>query len=319
MDLARMLEACGREQWSVADVDLSRPPRPMSRDDEIAIVQYFTDMSGIERLAGYLFEEQRKRADDPVLKAIFASFVTDEVRHSHVAQLLADHYDVHKYRIYQANPHLVAFTPRFVELVSLLSPEIANVYITTGEIILDVALLRSIADKVDDDTVRDAMARINRDESRHIAVDFERVEYYASDAWEQALANEPSQPLKTQLRAYLALVRVLFHARPFFREVFFAPMDACDPSGKRIREAFKRVQLLAAKPRVARRPFVKFMNRVRAAYDSPLGGVLGPLCVRIAGVDPRVLTKLHTEEEARHARDASYDQLAAETLALKLG
>jgi hypothetical protein len=61
MDLDRMLENCRRDQWSVGDIDWTRKPRPMSRDDEIAIVQLFTDMSSIERLAGALFHEQERR------------------------------------------------------------------------------------------------------------------------------------------------------------------------------------------------------------------------------------------------------------------
>ena len=84
-----MLHKCRRDQWSLDDLDWSRQPRQMSRSDEIAVVQYFTNMSGIELLAGALFQEQRERTDDPVLEEIFDSFVTDEVRHSRVAAQLA--------------------------------------------------------------------------------------------------------------------------------------------------------------------------------------------------------------------------------------
>ena len=61
----------------------------------MSVVQYFTDMAQIERLAGALFVEQERRAKDPVLKEIFTTFVTDEMRHSHVAQML-DHLRVHQ-------------------------------------------------------------------------------------------------------------------------------------------------------------------------------------------------------------------------------
>ena len=61
-------------------------------DAEEAIVQLFTDMAGIERLAGALFREQGRRVADPTLRAIFATFVTDELRHAaDVAQSSADH------------------------------------------------------------------------------------------------------------------------------------------------------------------------------------------------------------------------------------
>ena len=56
----------------------------------------------------------------------------------------------------------------------------ANAYITAGELILDVALLRSLDDYVADEMSHRAMYLINRDESRHIAIDYRMVEYYAS-------------------------------------------------------------------------------------------------------------------------------------------
>src|SRR3954467_14207951 len=100
MDLARMLDKCVRDQWSINDLDWSLPPPALPRDKEEAVVQYFTDMAGIELLAGALFEVQRKTARDPVLAKIFATFVADEKRHSAVAARLAKHYDVHRYRDY---------------------------------------------------------------------------------------------------------------------------------------------------------------------------------------------------------------------------
>src|SRR6185295_3121964 len=100
-DLQRMLRLCREGQWAPGDLDWWQKPRPMAKDDEMAVVQYFTDMAQIERLAGALFVEQKRRARSPVLVEIFATFVKDEMRHSHVAQMLADHYDVHRYRAYR--------------------------------------------------------------------------------------------------------------------------------------------------------------------------------------------------------------------------
>src|SRR5215510_16140447 len=101
MDLGRMLEKCVRDQWSIDDLDWSLPPPSLPRDKEEAVVQAFVDMSGIELLAGALFEVQRDKTDDPTLKKIFATFVVDEKRHSAVAARLAKYYDVHRYRDYK--------------------------------------------------------------------------------------------------------------------------------------------------------------------------------------------------------------------------
>ena len=79
MDLSRLLEMCRRDQWQVGDLDWTRAPRPMDRATEEAVVQYFTDMAGIERLAGALFLEQGRRAKDPVAQEIFRYCYIDEL------------------------------------------------------------------------------------------------------------------------------------------------------------------------------------------------------------------------------------------------
>jgi hypothetical protein len=267
-----MLERCRRDQWTPDDIDWSPPPRPLSAEEESAFVQHFTDMAGIERLAGALFEEQRARATDPVLREIFASFVTDELRHSDVAARLARRFDVHGYREYRPNPALVRFTPNFRDAVRYLSAEIANVYITTGELILDVALLRSLNDAVADPVCAAAMEKINQDESRHIAIDFHMMEYYSSPAYQADLAREPEPPLAQRLRAYHAFGNMFRHAAPFFRDVFFRTMDRVDPTGRRLVEAFKRIQLVSAKPQVCARPFVRFLLAMQRTFEHPVLG-----------------------------------------------
>lgn len=319
MNPERMLEMCRKGQWNVdVDLDWSVPPRPMSREEEMAIVQYFTDMAGIELLAGALFEEQRKRVEDPTMKKIFATFVADEKRHSEVALRLADYYNVHKYKEYEMSPALAKFAPNFVDAVKYLSAEIANVYITGGELILDVALLRSINDYVHDTMSARAMELVNRDESRHIAVDYHMTEYYASPAYQEWLATQPPQPLGERLRAIWAFINVLYYAKPFFEDVFFTPMRTVDPSGRRLREAFKRFQLLGTKPDVAKRPFTKFMNAVREIAVHPVAGpIFGGVMSRIAGVPPELMQQMYSDEEAARAQRMSFDELAEEALAAK--
>src|SRR5882672_4930442 len=138
-----MLDKCVRDQWRADDLDWSLPRPALPRAKEQAVVQYFTDMAGIELLAGALFEVQRDKITDKTLKKIFSTFVADEKRHSAVAIRLARHYDIHHYRDYVESPALTAFRPHFLAVLENASPEIANAYVTSGELILDVALLRS--------------------------------------------------------------------------------------------------------------------------------------------------------------------------------
>lgn len=319
MDLARMLDKCVRDQWSIDDLDWTLSPPELAPDKEEAVVQYFKDMAGIELLAGALFEVQRDKTTEPTLKKIFATFVADEKRHSAVAQRLSDHYDVHKYRMYTESPSLTSFRPHFLALVKQASPEIANAYITAGELILDVALLRSLDDYVADEMSHQAMHLINRDESRHIAIDFHMTEVYTSDAHLAAIRARPWPAPLDLIASVRALATMMWHAKPFLEQVFIAPMDRTDPSGKRLQEAFKRIQLVLRKNTVARTPWSKMMIGIQDAYNHPvLGKLLGPVLLRALGAEDRAAKILYTQAELLRAQRMSFEELADEALAAKL-
>jgi hypothetical protein len=313
-----MLDKCVRDQWKIDDLDWSLAPPQLSREKEEAICQYFTDMAGIELLAAALFEVQRDKTDDPTLAKIFATFVVDEERHSAVAARLARHYDVHRYRRYEESPALVRFRPHFLALVAEASPEIANAYITAGELILDVALLRSLDDYVDDEMSHRAMHLINRDESRHIAIDFRMTELYASDEYLAEIARRRLPKPREIVRGVRALAFMMWHAKPFLHEVFVAPMNITDPSGRRVKEAYKRIQLVLRKPTVARTPFSRFMIAAQDLYNTPvIGRLLGRVLLRAMGAEPRAATKLYTRDELARSRRMSFDELAEEALSAK--
>lgn len=317
MDIDRFLDKCRNGQWKIADLDWTVKPKTLSRKDEIAIVQYFTDMAAIERLAGALFEVQRDLVDDPRLKKVFATFVADEERHALAAEKLAEHYNVHLYRRYTVSPELAKFRPHFLNAIRYVSPEIANVYITAGELMLDVALLRSLNDYVDDAMSNQVMDLINRDESRHIAMDYFMMEYYASPAYQAKAPNARKSP-EDWARAMWSFGNMIYHARPFMLAVFLNPMAILDPQGERMKEAFKRMQILQEKPQIASRPFPKFLRAVRDAYNHPvLGSLFGEALSRIGGAPGEYMRDLYTEEEARRAREMSMSDLAEEAIAVK--
>ncbi len=313
-----MLEKCRRDQWKVTDLDWSRPPRPMSRDDEEAICQLFTDMAEIERLAGALFREQERRAKEPTLKAIFKTFIVDEIRHAETAERLARYYDVHEFRKYERSESLRVFAPHFISAIRLLADDVANAYVTAGELMLDIALLRSINDYVADPMSAAAMRLINRDESRHIAIDYHMVEYYASAEYREKDATRPRGTLREEARAWWTFANVIWRVKPFFRDVFFVPMGRVDPTGTRLREAFRRFQLLGEKPGVKDRPFGRFMHTLQVAFENPaLRRAFGPVLSRLAGVHPQYLARLNDEVELERAQKMSYEALAEEALAVK--
>ena len=318
MDLQKMLEKCRRDQWRVSDLDWTKTPRPMSKDDEEAIVQYFTDMAGIERLAGALFREQERRVQDETLKKIFRTFIVDEERHAVAAEKLSRFYDVHRLRDYRQSRSLERLFPAFLDAIHYLDDDVANAYVTAGELMLDIALLRSINDYVADETSAQAMKLINRDESRHIAIDYHMVEHYASPEYLARLGGREKPSARTRAKAWWAFANVVYYAKPFFRDVFFLPMERVDPNGTRLREAIRRFQLLGAKPGVAERPFGKFILALQAIFVHPIGGpLLGGLASRLAGMEPRFMEQLNTDEELERAKHTSYEQLADDALSVK--
>jgi hypothetical protein len=290
----------------------------MSRRRETATVQHFTDMAGIERLAAALFHAQAVRAEDPLLREVLDLFVADEVRHAHAAQLLADYYDVNHYRVYQTNRALRRFTPRFVEAIHLIPPHVATAYITCGELLLDMVLLRSINDFVSDEMSQQVIDRINRDESRHVAVDYYMAEYYASDTYHEALRERPRRTWRERTRTAWTYVCVGYLARPFIRDVFFRPMDELDRTGQRMREAFKHVQLFGAKPGIRRHADAKYLMGVQRLHNLPLvRPLMGPLLAGLIGMRSSYLQQLYSDDEATEAEAMSFDDLAQAALAVK--
>ena len=165
------------------------------------------------------------------------------------------------------------------------------------------------------------MRLINRDESRHIAIDYYMVEHYASPEYAaQARERVARKSARETAEAWRTFVTMLFYAQPFIRDVFIEPMDFVDPSGARLREAFKRFQQLAAKPGVSARPFGKFFITLQELYHRPVVGPLfGKGLARVAGVGERFIQRLNSEAELAEAAGKSYEELAQEALAVKQG
>src|SRR5512136_1905987 len=88
--------------------------------------------------------------------------------------------------------------------------------------------------------------------------------------------------------AWRTLATLLYYAQPFIRE-FIEPMDFVDPSGARLREAYKRFQQLGAKSALGERPFGKFALTLQDLYHRPvIRAFFGKGLGRVAGVGERL-------------------------------
>jgi hypothetical protein len=142
-------------------------------------------------------------------------------------------------------------------------------------------------------------------------------EYYASEEY-LAAGGSAATPLGVRAAAWWTFANVLFHAKPFFRDVFFEPMRRLDANGARMREAFRRMDLLTAKQAAAGAPFARFVKSTKDLYSRPMvGRVFGGLAARVLGLDHEFMVRLASEAELARAHGMTYDDLAQEALAAK--
>jgi hypothetical protein len=311
VDLDRMLERCERGQWTVDQFDWTGRPIPMDPGRERRVCQYYVDMSYIERLAGALFRSLSERLEDPKLRAIFASFAADELRHSHAAARLADYFDVHHHRVYTPSVAMLRFIPYFIGMIDSLSPAFATSFILTGELILDVALLRGLNDYVDDPLARAVVERINQDESRHLAMDMHMTEHFAG----APLASWASAATNPWLGA--DFWGALVWGPGFFADVFFAPMAVLDPSQEQLRDVMRRLRRFYDRASVDGNPAVEHFRGVAAFLETRVGSVLGAILEevfrRTAGVDFAFVRAAATAAESSGVspQDGQAGQLAS--------
>ena len=216
---------------------------------------------------------------------------------------------------YTESPSLTAFRPHFLALVENTSPEIANAYITSGELILDVALLRSLDDYVADEM---SHARDAPHQPRRVAPHRDRLPHDRALLLRRVPRGDPrrgrARRCARSRAACAALATMMWHAKPFLQQVFLAPMDRTDPSGRRIQEAFKRIQLVLRKPTVARTPFSRFMIAAAGALQPPdRRQAARPVLLRALGAEDRAApdpvhegrARAHPADELRRARRRS--------------
>jgi len=266
VDLKKMLRRCRRGQWSVDDFDWSGSPVPLSPEKERLVCSYFLNMSYIERLAGALFLSLARRLQNPTLREIFETFHADELRHSHAAAKLADYFDVHHYAVYTPNVPMLRFIPYFVNAIGSLNPAFATSFILGGELVLDMSLLRGLNAYVDDPLSNAVVTKINKDESRHLAMDVYMTEYFARERWDEAGDNPWIG------RDFWGL---LTWGPGFFGEVFFRPMQVLDPAQDEMREVIRRLRRLYDRATLDGNPAVRQFRSVVAFFESWVGAPLG--------------------------------------------
>lgn len=175
MDLDDMLQKIKDKQWVLADIDWDAPGAELIEPELWAKLKPFmTDLMWIENVGARGFAALAKKAPTPTLKSIYEHFHAEEQKHANAELALMRRWgmlDDDEIPPPSVNVQLViTWLDKFSDGMSL---SILGTVIPMLEVALDGALIKFITDEVKDPVAQEVFKRINSDESRHLAVDFE--------------------------------------------------------------------------------------------------------------------------------------------------
>jgi hypothetical protein len=178
LDLSRMLEKIEEGQWSLDDVDWQAPGAETVRPEQREKLRAFlTDLVWIEHVGARGFAALARQAHEPTLQAIYGHFEREEERHARAELALMRRWGlIGPGEIPVANINIrlvVAWLDRFASVTDFAT---LTCTIAMLEVALDGALVKFLLDEVEDPVCHEVFALINRDESRHLAVDFHVME-----------------------------------------------------------------------------------------------------------------------------------------------
>lgn len=175
MNLDDMLQKIKDKQWALADIDWDAPGAELIEPELWAKLKPFmTDLMWIENVGARGFAALAKKAPTPTLKSIYEHFHAEEQKHANAELALMRRWgmlDDDEIPPPSVNVQLViTWLDKFSDSMSL---SILGTVIPMLEVALDGALIKFITDEVKDPVAQEVFKRINSDESRHLAVDFE--------------------------------------------------------------------------------------------------------------------------------------------------
>lgn len=175
MNLEEMLQKIKDKQWALVDIDWDAPGADLIEPELWAKLKPFmTDLMWIENVGARGFAALAKKAPTPTLKSIYEHFHAEEQKHANAELALMRRWgmlDDDEVPPPSVNVQLViTWLDKFSDSMSL---SILGTVIPMLEVALDGALIKFITDEVKDPVAQEVFKRINSDESRHLAVDFE--------------------------------------------------------------------------------------------------------------------------------------------------
>ncbi len=175
LDLDRVLAATRAGQWSVDELDWSQPVQGaehLGPADRRSLGLALVFVAGLEEQAARVFALCADYVDDPRAQEIYRLFAEDERRHAEAERRLAARFGVSHRDLPRAARWM------FHSLAGNFDPptrgvhEVSSATILLFELGLDTLLVPALRDKVADPLQEEVFRRIDRDESRHLAMDY---------------------------------------------------------------------------------------------------------------------------------------------------
>jgi hypothetical protein len=175
IDMDAMLAKIKDRQWALADIDWEAPgAETITPDFRPKLKAFMADLCWIENIGARGFAALAKKAPTPTLAEIYRYFHAEEQRHANAELALMKRWDMlDEGEIPEPNINIrlaIEWLDRYADDMPL---SVLGTVIPMLEVALDGALLKFLLDTVEDPVCHQVFEKINNDESRHIAVDFE--------------------------------------------------------------------------------------------------------------------------------------------------
>jgi hypothetical protein len=178
IDMENMLAKIKDRQWALADIDWDAPgAETIQPEFRPKLKAFMADLCWIENIGARGFAALAKKAPDPTIAEIYRYFHAEEQRHANAELALMKRWGMlEEGEIPKPNVN-IRLAIEWLDAYSDDMPlSVLGTVIPMLEVALDGALLRFLLDTVEDPVCHQVFEKINNDESRHIAVDFEVLE-----------------------------------------------------------------------------------------------------------------------------------------------
>jgi hypothetical protein len=178
IDMENMLAKIKDRQWALADIDWDAPgAETISPEFRPKLKAFMADLCWIENIGARGFAALAKKAPDPTIAEIYRYFHAEEQRHANAELALMKRWGMlEEGEVPKPNVNIRLAIEWLESYADDMPLSVLGTVIPMLEVALDGALLKFLLDTVQDPVCHQVFEKINNDESRHIAVDFEVLE-----------------------------------------------------------------------------------------------------------------------------------------------